>query len=410
MKDEEPYEEITAKFSGGVRKEMESRADLTFGVTGDLVHLDLWGLHHTAYSSVAFDNEVLTRYDFMSDSGDVKNLENSQPTWISDHLGEKSYMADEVNQLPFSSRKDLPSLEDSPSAATPLPIERETNITHQGDLDRLRESYSIPPGVHIRLPEVGETIVSTRPGEVAFYEAAFHAGLHLPIHPIIRRILRGQRRPYSRGIPTTSRDGRRNSSLSQEMTKSSPREYLRTSVFQGWSRGCGTPQEVLEFKTFRRSFRSTPKAMASSGGDNGEEIPIDGAAPIAGNDAMSRKIDLGKLVKMVKGSKATTPKSSKLATPAANGVVIREKHPWDESSKAASRGTHVVTPGEGTSAHPSDVLGLNASMLENPTVVEKLLEGVVPPFNREEVVVIASSLVECDQELRDGGDDSAGSG
>ena len=41
--------------------------------------------------------------------------------------------------------------------------------------------------------------------------------------------------------------------------------------------------------------------------------------------------------------------------------------------------------GEGTSANPGDVLGLNASMLENPVVAEKLLEGAIPPFDREEV-------------------------
>ena len=45
----------------------------------------------------------------------------------------------------------------------------------------------------------------------------------------------------------------------------------------------------------------------------------------------------------------------------------------------------VVAPGEGTLANPSDVLGLNTSMLENSTVAEKLLEGVIPPFDREEV-------------------------
>ncbi|GFZ16787.1 hypothetical protein Acr_26g0000570 [Actinidia rufa] len=59
----------------------------------------------------------------------------------------------------------------------------------QGELDHLRESCSIVSGIQIRLPEADETIASTRLGEVAFYEAAFQASLHLPIHPTIRRIL-----------------------------------------------------------------------------------------------------------------------------------------------------------------------------------------------------------------------------
>ena len=59
----------------------------------------------------------------------------------------------------------------------------------QDELDRLKESHSFPPKVQIRLPEEDETIASTRPGEVAFYEVAFHAGLRLPLHHIIRRVL-----------------------------------------------------------------------------------------------------------------------------------------------------------------------------------------------------------------------------
>ncbi|GFS36404.1 hypothetical protein Acr_00g0045770 [Actinidia rufa] len=59
----------------------------------------------------------------------------------------------------------------------------------QGDLDKLREKYSFPTRIQLRIPEEGETILSTRPGEVTFYEAAFPAGLRFPIHPIVWRIL-----------------------------------------------------------------------------------------------------------------------------------------------------------------------------------------------------------------------------
>ena len=43
----------------------------------------------------------------------------------------------------------------------------------QEKLDRLKESYSFPSGIKIRLPKKDETIASTHPSEVAFYEAAF---------------------------------------------------------------------------------------------------------------------------------------------------------------------------------------------------------------------------------------------
>ncbi|GFS43542.1 hypothetical protein Acr_00g0085660 [Actinidia rufa] len=57
------------------------------------------------------------------------------------------------------------------------------------ELNAFKDTYSFPPGVRIRLPDEGETITSTRPSEVAFYEAAFPAGLCFPLHPTIRLIL-----------------------------------------------------------------------------------------------------------------------------------------------------------------------------------------------------------------------------
>ncbi|GFY87646.1 hypothetical protein Acr_05g0012850 [Actinidia rufa] len=86
---------------------------------------------------------------------------DSLPSWISDHLGEgSSFMTDEVNQSPSSPMEGSP--EESPMIA-------------------------IHPSV--RLPDEGEIITSTRPGEVAFYEAAFPAGLRFSLHPTIRLIL-----------------------------------------------------------------------------------------------------------------------------------------------------------------------------------------------------------------------------
>ena len=103
----------------------------------------------------------------MSIRADVGNLDDLLPSWISNHLGEKSYMADEVTQLPFSSREGPPSLEASPST-TPPQIEKKTNIMTQDELDLLKESHSFPLSVQIRLLEMDETIASICPSEVAF--------------------------------------------------------------------------------------------------------------------------------------------------------------------------------------------------------------------------------------------------
>ena len=59
----------------------------------------------------------------------------------------------------------------------------------QGELDRLQESCSFPTGIQIRLPKADETITSTHPSEVTFYEAAFQVSLRLLIYPTNRRIL-----------------------------------------------------------------------------------------------------------------------------------------------------------------------------------------------------------------------------
>ena len=95
-------------------------------------------------------------------------------------------MEDEVTFLPSSSREDPPSPERSPLVDASPPIERETNTMTQGELDHFRESYYFLSNIQIRLLEVDDTIVSTRSGKVASYEAAFYAGLRLPIDPIIR--------------------------------------------------------------------------------------------------------------------------------------------------------------------------------------------------------------------------------
>ncbi|GFZ11447.1 hypothetical protein Acr_22g0008450 [Actinidia rufa] len=126
----------------------------------------------------------MSRNSGVTRSGDLDLL----PSWISDHLGEGSpYMADKVNQSPSSPVEGSP--EENPLIAIHPSIEEKTNIMTLEELNALRETYSFPPGVRARLPDEGETITSTRPGEVAFYEAAFPAGLRFPLHNTIRLIL-----------------------------------------------------------------------------------------------------------------------------------------------------------------------------------------------------------------------------
>ncbi|GFS36998.1 hypothetical protein Acr_00g0049140 [Actinidia rufa] len=96
--------------------------------------------------------------------------EHSLPSWISDHLGAKSYI-DETTQ---STSSPIPT---SSSRMDTSSLTKESNVMSQADLDNLGTTYSFPPGVRLRIPGDGETILSARQGEVAFYETAFLAGL-----------------------------------------------------------------------------------------------------------------------------------------------------------------------------------------------------------------------------------------
>ena len=128
----------------------------------------------------------------------IGDLDNFLPYWVFDHLKEKSYMTDEVNQLSSSAKEDL--LEESPLRDdffvpkgdfedTISPLEREFSTMTQEDLNLLRETYSFPAGIQVRIPDESETVLFTRPREIAFYEVDFSASLRLFVHPTIRRIL-----------------------------------------------------------------------------------------------------------------------------------------------------------------------------------------------------------------------------
>ncbi|PSS08040.1 MAP/microtubule affinity-regulating kinase [Actinidia chinensis var. chinensis] len=296
---------------------------------------------------------------------------------------------------------------------------------HLGPISRWRIfPHQLPPTrcakVKHLVPRANKTIASIHPGEVAFYEAAFHAGLRLPIHPIIRRILYfynicpsqlvlnawkslvRSKKTLLGGYHSNVKGWKKKfffiSGDDWEFSPGLSRDTSVPRVLRSWgtpSKYCNKPPILSSTKC----FKSTPKAMVSSGEDNCREKLIGRAAPVASDETMSRRIDLGKPAKMAKGSKVATsisskvatPKSSKTATLVAKGVVIREKCPKDDvpsilPNKKASMGTPIVAPEEGTSARLGDVLGLNASMLENSALAEKLLEGVIPPFNREEVI------------------------
>ncbi|GFS34119.1 hypothetical protein Acr_00g0032350 [Actinidia rufa] len=194
-------------------------------------------------------------------SGDLDSL----PSWISDHLGEgSSFMTDEVNQSPSSPMEGSP--EENPMITIHHSIEEKTNIMTLEELNALRDTYSFPSGVQVRLPDEGEIITSTRPGEVAFYEAAFPAGIRFPLHPTIRR---GTRKFCSENTPVMLRGGRASSSLSpatngrflNERLGRASQEFRGRGEFQV-DKHCNNPPRLYsnEPKVFEEIFRSVEQS------------------------------------------------------------------------------------------------------------------------------------------------------
>ncbi|GFZ12711.1 hypothetical protein Acr_23g0010960 [Actinidia rufa] len=124
---------------------------------------------------------------------------------------------------------------------------------------------------------------------------------------------------------------------------------------------------------------------------------------------MSKKIVLKKLSQIAKGEE---PKS---ATQAAKGVVIGEKCQRDKKPdisptkkgnkcRMATKVTLTIeVPREGTSANPEVVLGLNVSMMENPTLVMVLgssLSGHGREMKEEAMTQQARAISHANEEMR----------
>ncbi|KAL2523819.1 Uncharacterized protein Adt_08873 [Abeliophyllum distichum] len=64
------------------------------------------------------------------------------------------------------------------------------SIMVEEDLTRMREEYRIPSDIGLILPEPNERACSPRMGCTALHLNAFVSGMRLPLHPMLRRIMR----------------------------------------------------------------------------------------------------------------------------------------------------------------------------------------------------------------------------
>ncbi|GFS40582.1 hypothetical protein Acr_00g0069410 [Actinidia rufa] len=336
------------------------------------------------------------------------------------------------------------SPEESPLVAIHPSVEEKTNIMTLDELNALRDTYSFPFRVQIRLPDEGETITSTRPGE---QETRKFCSEDTPV------TLRG-RRASSFLSPAT------NGRFLQERLGRVPQEFRGRGEFQ-----ISTAIIHLDFTATNRKFLkkffdrsrsqfSVPVLLDSKSFGRVFGSPSSRASRTTGNNIPSREVPSsssdvgGKVLDPILDRFSNAPSSNSLSESCsdsslpvelesddwreawegggcelgvlvpAKGVIIGEKRPErasparpakrekvDDGSKgkgvvispegkkkATSAGKAPTPPttasprlGEGSSANLGTVLGPTASMLGSPSVAEKLLRGVILPVDKKKV-------------------------
>ncbi|GFZ03495.1 hypothetical protein Acr_16g0001190 [Actinidia rufa] len=314
-------------------------------------------------------------------------------------------MTDEVNQLPSSPREDPSNPEDNSLVTVLPPVERDSNIMTPKELDLLRESYSFPPSVQIRVPKEDETIASTcsvalwRAYKYAISLSKFRNLFVLNKNPKSDHgwlyFKARSKKTLLGGYPNNVKGWKGKFFFA---LMSSPKGYPGPKVPRSW----GTPDKkglysvpaLLESKSFCRSF-GLPKSMTFGEGDNGEDRPVGVASISSGDTTMSKRINLTNLAKKVeekKGKKTDKSKGMCSAMTSAlptKGIIIREKHQRDEAksmpNEAAIVAARPMAPREGTSVNPVAALGLRVTMLRSAATADKIPEACIPPFDKEKV-------------------------
>ncbi|GFZ00820.1 hypothetical protein Acr_14g0004550 [Actinidia rufa] len=293
------------------------------------------------------------------------------------------------------------SPEESPLVAVHPSVEEKTNIMTLEELDALRDTYSFPSGVQIRLPDEGETITSTRP--VEFYNIC-----PTQLVPNVWRSIACSMalwRVYKYSISLS--EFRNLFSLNCNPKPDQDWLYFKArnkKVLLG-----GYPSNVKGWKS-KFFFVSSDEWEIPEGTSRvgAPRVPRTWGIP-----AMSKRVSFKKI-----GEKLGKAAGASSGAPVlAKGVIIGEKRPGESITSSpskkgkvndGSKGKGVVIgpegkkkatsfgkaltppttasprPGEGSSANLGTVLGPTASMLGSPSVAEKLLRGGDSPSRQGE--------------------------
>ncbi|GFZ01509.1 hypothetical protein Acr_15g0001180 [Actinidia rufa] len=314
---------------------------------------------------------------------------------------------------------------------------KENNIKTLDDLDKLREKYSFPSRVQLRIPEEGETILLARPGKARpdknllrrspsnvkgwkkrFFFASGDEWEFFPSMPPDRaqgyfkvsKVLNSKtfQKYFARGRMETS-------SSNGDNTTSGDEGVIREDIGRIARRAFPDTPDLtllrwLEGKVQNPFSNLFPSGLSFSSDLRSESLSNSRLSPELRSD-----VSLSTLTKKAGEKKVATKDASSAATsqPPLKWVVIQEKHPQEdahdpatkEGEVEASKGKEAMPPpppkrtksnkgasnaamrltSRTSSTLPGDNLGPMASMMSSAPMARKILNGVILPADKEKV-------------------------
>ncbi|GFS44293.1 hypothetical protein Acr_00g0089540 [Actinidia rufa] len=404
-----------------------------------------FAVHSRDFAESANNHRALTESSehemFMSSRinlGDGE-LEHYLPSWVSDHLGGKSYITNEVNQSSSSPFKGSPTdnsfVYTEHSKMDTLNLTKETSVMSQGDQDKLREKYSFPSEIQLKIPRVGKScnrlpvLTENEVQRTAEVLGKIEPGGYFDVSKVLDSKI--FKRHFARGRIKVSSSGRKNNTLGDE----------RESCLSRGDLQCGSPSRSnsVEYlgvirgdigRIARKAFSDSPdltfprwlggkvqdpfsnlflRGSSFSSDSRSESLSDSGLSPELRSDAMSSQINLSTLTKRRERKAATKDASSvAMSQPPFKGIVIQDKRHQEKAHIEVefSKGKEAMPPPQpkrtksnkgasNTAVHASvpgcpstlsgENLGPRALMMSSALVAQKILNGVIFPADKEKV-------------------------
>ncbi|GFS32620.1 hypothetical protein Acr_00g0023540 [Actinidia rufa] len=316
-------------------------------------------------------------------------------------------MTNEVNQLPLSPLEESPPRDELPNQGKILEVDacsspaKEINTMTQGDLDRLRESYSFFTGIQTRIPREGETILSARKERRHLSLNEFRCLYNLYKSPVSdsgwlyfkarlgKKVIKGShsnvKRWKKRFFFASGDDWEifpsiapANAAINESISTNTEEERTRKVFDKIGPGGYFNVLIILDFGMFFQFFALDYAVMSFSGKDN--DAFGDGTVAALG-DNVQDPLGLGQF-------SPSSSSDSRLESWLGSGLPLElrldAKKP--KPNRVESMGIMCpAAPGEGTLKKPGKVLEVGVSAMASDAMAKKILVGVILPNKKEKV-------------------------